>query len=52
MSADKPEQEPVTVTDKRRIDPETFEANGIAAAHTIAGHMNTGQIAARTRKTM
>ena len=25
MSADKPEQEPVTVTDKRRIDPETFE---------------------------
>ena len=25
MSADKREQEPVTVTDKRRIDPETFE---------------------------
>jgi molecular chaperone GrpE len=25
VSADKPEQEPVTVTDKRRIDPETFE---------------------------
>lgn len=25
MSAEKPEQEPVTVTDKRRIDPETFE---------------------------
>lgn len=25
MTADKPEQEPVTVTDKRRIDPETFE---------------------------
>lgn len=25
MSAEKPEQEPVTVTDKRRIDPDTFE---------------------------
>lgn len=25
MSAETPEQEPVTVTDKRRIDPETFE---------------------------
>jgi molecular chaperone GrpE len=25
VSAEKPEQEPVTVTDKRRIDPETFE---------------------------
>ncbi|NLV80612.1 MAG: nucleotide exchange factor GrpE [Rhodococcus sp.] len=25
MSTDRPEQEPVTVTDKRRIDPDTFE---------------------------
>jgi molecular chaperone GrpE len=25
VSAEKPEQEPVTVTDKRRIDPDTFE---------------------------
>ncbi|MDV2474273.1 nucleotide exchange factor GrpE [Rhodococcus zopfii] len=25
MSAERPEQEPVTVTDKRRIDPDTFE---------------------------
>ncbi len=31
---------------------ENATANGIAAAHTIDGHMNTGQIAARTRKTM
>lgn len=30
MTAGKPEQEPVTVTDKRRIDPDTFEVRDSA----------------------
>ncbi|MEE2034709.1 nucleotide exchange factor GrpE [Rhodococcus chondri] len=39
MSAAKPEQEPVTVTDKRRIDPETFEVRDPEESQPLEGEV-------------
>lgn len=44
MTSGKPEQEPVTVTDKRRIDPETFEVRDAAESSEGTGAPAEGTV--------